>query len=297
MDEGRGGVPASTAPHGGDRRRSRPEAKLEQAARSSPSACARTGSTIPDPDADGRAASIRPRRQRPATAAARPQTGRCEKAAPAGLASARPTEAAARPRRPRWSAARPCVAARRRGRAPRVGFGGRPAPAAGRRPTAAGHRPGDPADAAATPTTVDGDARLRRHDHASPAGAGTVTWLPPSRRRRSRRGEPLYRVDDDAGRAAVRRAAAVPDAAAGVEGPDVAQLESNLAALGYAGFTVDDEYTAAPPTAVRRWQEDLGLPETGRVEPGRVVVRPGRVRVDERHGRRRASRPGPARRC
>ncbi len=56
------------------------------------------------------------------------------------------------------------------------------------------------------------------------------------------------------------------------EGPDVLQLEQNLKALGYTGFTVDDEYTSATAEAVEEWQEDRGLDETGVVELGQVVV-------------------------
>jgi peptidoglycan hydrolase-like protein with peptidoglycan-binding domain len=62
----------------------------------------------------------------------------------------------------------------------------------------------------------------------------------------------------------------------------VAQFERNLRALGYDGFTVDDEYTSGTADAVRQWQEDLGLPETGTVEPGRVVYAAGQVRIDSR---------------
>ena len=54
-----------------------------------------------------------------------------------------------------------------------------------------------------------------------------------------------------------------------------------LAALGYKGFTVDDEYTSATASAVRDWQEDLGLDETGTVDVGRVVFAPAPVRVSE----------------
>jgi peptidoglycan hydrolase-like protein with peptidoglycan-binding domain len=66
----------------------------------------------------------------------------------------------------------------------------------------------------------------------------------------------------------------------GDEGADVKQLEQNLKALGYIGFTVDDEYTAATADAVTEWQEDLGLTESGRVELGRVVFAPGAIRVN-----------------
>jgi peptidoglycan hydrolase-like protein with peptidoglycan-binding domain len=66
----------------------------------------------------------------------------------------------------------------------------------------------------------------------------------------------------------------------GMKGNDVEQLEQNLWALGYRGFTVDKEYTSATTSAVREWQEDLGLTRTGTVELGRVVFATGAVRVD-----------------
>jgi peptidoglycan hydrolase-like protein with peptidoglycan-binding domain len=65
---------------------------------------------------------------------------------------------------------------------------------------------------------------------------------------------------------------------AGSEGADVRQLERNLDALGYH-LTVDDRYTSGTARAVRHWQEDLGVPETGTVAPGDAVVAPGEVRV------------------
>ncbi|MGW0281784.1 peptidoglycan-binding protein [Streptomyces sp. NPDC003236] len=68
-------------------------------------------------------------------------------------------------------------------------------------------------------------------------------------------------------------------AAAPLNGMDVKQFESNLSALGYSGFTVDESYTELTANAVRRWQKDLGLPQTGRVGTGDVVYAPGPVRV------------------
>ncbi|MFF9175444.1 peptidoglycan-binding protein [Streptomyces sp. NPDC014793] len=68
-------------------------------------------------------------------------------------------------------------------------------------------------------------------------------------------------------------------AAAPLNGMDVKQFESNLSALGYSGFTVDESYTELTANAVRRWQKDLGLPQTGRVGAGDVVYAPGPVRV------------------
>lgn len=62
-------------------------------------------------------------------------------------------------------------------------------------------------------------------------------------------------------------------------GMDVRQFETNLSALGYTGFTVDDEYTGLTAEAVERWQRDLGLPQTGRVAVGDVLYAPGPVRI------------------
>jgi peptidoglycan hydrolase-like protein with peptidoglycan-binding domain len=111
--------------------------------------------------------------------------------------------------------------------------------------------------------------------------AGTVTWLPEVGAV-VRRGGVLLRVDDHPvvlllGKLPMYRALST-----GVEGPDVAQFEKNLHALGYDSFTVDDEFTSATAAAVRNWQEKLGLPETGRVEQDRVVVSAGAVRIAER---------------
>jgi len=67
--------------------------------------------------------------------------------------------------------------------------------------------------------------------------------------------------------------------AVNVKGPDVRQFEENLRALGYHGFTVDSVFDAATVTAVKKWQKDLGLAETGTLELGRVVYVAAPVRV------------------
>lgn len=71
----------------------------------------------------------------------------------------------------------------------------------------------------------------------------------------------------------------------GVIGADVEQLEENLSALGYTGFTVDNSFAAGTAAAVRRWQTDLGLTATATVEPGQAVFTPGSVRVAEHTAR------------
>jgi peptidoglycan hydrolase-like protein with peptidoglycan-binding domain len=95
------------------------------------------------------------------------------------------------------------------------------------------------------------------------------------------RGKQVYRVDDQP---IVLMYGAVPSYRSlgpGTTGADVRQLETNLAALGYRGFTVDATYSNATSIAVRRWQKSLGLPQTGRVELGRVLFAPGKIRVQE----------------
>lgn len=65
----------------------------------------------------------------------------------------------------------------------------------------------------------------------------------------------------------------------GDKGADVTQLEKNLQALGYSGFTPDDEYTDLTAQAVKRWQKDHGLKETGTIGPDQIAFAPGAVRV------------------
>ncbi|MEU4067336.1 peptidoglycan-binding protein [Streptomyces wedmorensis] len=66
-----------------------------------------------------------------------------------------------------------------------------------------------------------------------------------------------------------------------LRGMDVLQFESNLAALGYTGFTVDEKFTSGTERAVKRWQKALGVPETGRIGLGDVVYASGRIRIGQ----------------
>ncbi|MFC0529280.1 efflux RND transporter periplasmic adaptor subunit [Phytohabitans kaempferiae] len=108
---------------------------------------------------------------------------------------------------------------------------------------------------------------------------GTVTGLPATGAT-VKRGQALYRLDNAPVVLLYGTLPAYRTLAVGTEGADVTQFEKNLRALGYDGFTVDDEYSSATASAVREWQEDLGLPETGTVELGRVVFAPGEVRIE-----------------
>jgi peptidoglycan hydrolase-like protein with peptidoglycan-binding domain len=67
------------------------------------------------------------------------------------------------------------------------------------------------------------------------------------------------------------------------DGPDVAELQANLVALGDAHglFTEPDgHFGPATAAAVERWQEHEGLTVTGSVPLGEVVFLSSRVRVD-----------------
>ena len=131
--------------------------------------------------------------------------------------------------------------------------------------------------------TVDGTLGYGTETAVTPRLRGTVTWLPAAGST-VKRGGRLYGVDDTP---VVLLRGTLPlyrPLAPGVEGADVKQFEQNLAALGYDGFTVDDEYTDSTAGAVREWQEDLGLDETGTVEVGRVAYAAGDVRIYEVRG-------------
>jgi peptidoglycan hydrolase-like protein with peptidoglycan-binding domain len=110
---------------------------------------------------------------------------------------------------------------------------------------------------------------------------GTLTWL-PAEGHVVGRGGVLYRVDDDP---VVLMYGSVPAwraLSSGVsDGPDVLELERNLAALGYDPGTVDDHFSSSTAAAVKDWQDDLGLSETGSVELGRVEFASGPQRVGQ----------------
>jgi peptidoglycan hydrolase-like protein with peptidoglycan-binding domain len=109
--------------------------------------------------------------------------------------------------------------------------------------------------------------------------AGVVTWAPQPGDRIGRGGT-VYRVDNQPVVLMYGPVAAYRSLGPGAIGADVREFEENLRALGYDGFTADACYTASTAAAVRRWQRAAGLPRTGMVELGRVVVAPGPIRVD-----------------
>ncbi|MFD8382093.1 peptidoglycan-binding protein [Streptomyces sp. NPDC059679] len=113
---------------------------------------------------------------------------------------------------------------------------------------------------------------------------GTITWLPKAGKTVTR-GQTLLRVDEKPvvslyGDLPMYRELAVgrdPDRP--LRGLDVKQFESNLAMLGYSGFTVDDTYSQLTADAVKRWQKDLGRPRTGKVGTGDIAYVSGPIRI------------------
>jgi len=75
------------------------------------------------------------------------------------------------------------------------------------------------------------------------------------------------------------------DLEAGIDdGPDVAQLEENLSALGFTDdgqLVVDEHFDAATTDAVEAWQDARGAEVTGTVTRGDAVFLPGAVRIAE----------------
>ena len=67
-------------------------------------------------------------------------------------------------------------------------------------------------------------------------------------------------------------------------GPDVRQLEQNLADLGFTAgidLDIDEEFTANTAAAVKAWQASLGVEKTGAVTQGAIVaVDASSIRVD-----------------
>ncbi len=111
-------------------------------------------------------------------------------------------------------------------------------------------------------------------------GTGTLTWM-AAEGSTVMRGEPLFKVDE---LPVVAFYGAVPmyrTLSKGMGGADVRQLQENLVDLGYGEFAIDGIYTQATAAAVLAWQADLGLSQTGMVEPAQVVFTPGPVRIAE----------------
>lgn len=93
------------------------------------------------------------------------------------------------------------------------------------------------------------------------------------------RGGPLYEIDGQPVVLLLGSVAAWRAFVPGMSpGRDVAQLNDNLRALGYAA-PLGDEFTAATGTAVDRLQAKLGVAQTGELLLGSAVFEPRSVRI------------------
>lgn len=153
-----------------------------------------------------------------------------------------------------------------------------PGPAAAVPPATAPIERGDLVDT----KTVDGALTYADERRVATQASGTVTWV-PEEGAVVRRGRPLLRVDRKPVLLMYGELPLYRPLYWGVsDGPDVAQLERNLKALGYGDdLTVDRHFSRATHLAVLKWQDDHGLPETGRIDAAQVVFLPGAARIAE----------------
>ncbi|MFI6318621.1 efflux RND transporter periplasmic adaptor subunit [Nonomuraea sp. NPDC050556] len=130
--------------------------------------------------------------------------------------------------------------------------------------------------------TVDGTLTYAGEHRLAATAAGTVTWV-AEEGAVIRRGRSLLKVDRKPLTLMYGRLPLYRTLQRGVsDGPDVKQLESNLKALGYGDdLTVDEEFTYATYLAVKEWQDDRGLTETGAVDASQVVFLESAVRVTD----------------
>jgi Putative peptidoglycan binding domain len=131
--------------------------------------------------------------------------------------------------------------------------------------------------------TVQASGELSYAGHytvANQAQGTAYTWL-PAEGSVIRRGHALYEVD---GAPVTLFYGPRPEWRTlyrGVTpGPDIAQLDRNLVALGYGKYlTVSDHFTGATAYAVGQWQQATGRTVTGTVPLGQVAYAPGPARV------------------
>jgi hypothetical protein len=127
--------------------------------------------------------------------------------------------------------------------------------------------------------SVDGTLAYGDPVSITTRGSGTVTQL-PAEGTTIGRGKAIYRLDNKPVTLLYGKLPAYRKLTWGVKGSDVKQFETNLWALGYRGFTVDNTYSSATADVVEDWQDDLGVTETGVVETSQIIYAPGEVRVN-----------------
>jgi peptidoglycan hydrolase-like protein with peptidoglycan-binding domain len=124
--------------------------------------------------------------------------------------------------------------------------------------------------------TFDGSLGFADESALASAKTGTITWV-AGEGTTLRRGDVAYEVDEIPAVLMIGEVPAYRAMSSGTEGRDVRQLQRNLLALGFddgGDLEVTGEFDADTAEAVRDWQEDLGLEQTGVVSPGDVAFFP-----------------------
>jgi len=127
--------------------------------------------------------------------------------------------------------------------------------------------------------SVDGTLAHGDPTSITTRGSGTVTQM-PSEGTTIGRGKAIYHLDNKPVTLLYGKLPAYRTLRSGVKGTDVEQFETNLWALGFRGFTLDSTYSSATADAVKDWQDDLGITETGAVETSQIVYAPGELRIN-----------------
>jgi peptidoglycan hydrolase-like protein with peptidoglycan-binding domain len=114
---------------------------------------------------------------------------------------------------------------------------------------------------------------------ASEADGGLLTWL-PAPGDVVRRGQPLFAVDGQPVTLLYGQVPAWRTFAPGMSpGPDVSQLQRNLAALGFGPGPADGQFGWSTEAAVERWQRSRGIAVSGAIPLGEVAFLSGPLRV------------------
>lgn len=127
--------------------------------------------------------------------------------------------------------------------------------------------------------TVTGSLAFAGNRQLASSIAGVLTWAPSPRTVLSS-GDEMYRIDNRAVYLFKGRTPAWRKFKEGMsDGPDVRQLESALADLGYYSYWVDDHFDENTAKAIEDWQAATGQPETGTIAVGRIQFHRGDIRV------------------
>jgi peptidoglycan hydrolase-like protein with peptidoglycan-binding domain len=129
---------------------------------------------------------------------------------------------------------------------------------------------------------VDGTLDFGESRGVVAGSAGTVTGVADEGSTVGR-GDTLFSIDQHPTVLLVGDIPLYRDLAPGVsDGPDVAQLEQNLAELGHTdsgAMAVDEHFDTATADAVEAWQEERAVDVTGTVTRADAVFLPGAVRI------------------